>query len=82
MSFRHLAMAYSTNHKDMSSATRKGCGYDGYNFGRQGGITNGAAWYSVQGGRLSSKNLKARGVLKRAILFFWGGVARTVFSGS
>lgn len=35
----------------MASATRKGCGYDGYNFGRQGGITNGAAWYSVQGGK-------------------------------
>ena len=43
-------MAYSTHHKDMASPNRGGCGDDGYNFGKQGGITNGAAWYSVQGG--------------------------------
>ncbi|KAL0281447.1 UNVERIFIED_CONTAM: hypothetical protein PYX00_002430 [Menopon gallinae] len=48
--FRHLALAYATHHKEMSSPTRKGCGFDGYNFGKQGGITNGAAWYSVKGG--------------------------------
>lgn len=48
--FRHLAMAYSTHHKDMANPSRHGCGDDGYNFGKQGGITNGAAWYSVQGG--------------------------------
>jgi hypothetical protein len=34
----------------MSNPKRSGCGYDGYNFGKQQGITNGAAWYSVQGG--------------------------------
>lgn len=48
--FRHLAQVYSTNHVDMSDPKRKGCGFDGYNFGKQGGITNGAAWYSVDGG--------------------------------
>lgn len=48
--FRHLALAYSTHHKNMASPHRRGCGDDGYNFGKQGGITNGAAWYSVQGG--------------------------------
>ncbi|KAJ4443963.1 hypothetical protein ANN_05752 [Periplaneta americana] len=47
---RHLALAYSTHHKNMASPQRRGCGDDGYNFGKQGGITNGAAWYSVQGG--------------------------------
>ncbi|KAK6633778.1 hypothetical protein RUM44_004385 [Polyplax serrata] len=48
--FRHLALSYSLKHKEMSDPKRKGCGYDGYNFGKQGGITNGAAWYSVKGG--------------------------------
>ncbi|PSN54662.1 Carboxypeptidase E [Blattella germanica] len=47
--FRNLAMAYSLHHKDMANPNRRGCGDDGYNFGKQGGITNGAAWYSVQG---------------------------------
>ncbi|CAB3379664.1 Hypothetical predicted protein [Cloeon dipterum] len=48
--FKHLALAYSENHATMSNPKRSGCGYDGYNFGKQKGITNGAAWYSVQGG--------------------------------
>nr|CAD7206532.1 unnamed protein product [Timema douglasi] len=48
--FKHLALSYANLHKSMSSPDRKGCGYDGYNFGKQRGITNGAAWYSVQGG--------------------------------
>lgn len=48
--FRHLALSYAWNHKNMANPTRRGCGEDGYNFGKQGGITNGAAWYSVQGG--------------------------------
>ncbi|KAL1122352.1 hypothetical protein AAG570_003757 [Ranatra chinensis] len=48
--FRHLAQSYSTFHTDMARPNRAGCGFDGYNFGRQGGITNGAAWYSVDGG--------------------------------
>lgn len=48
--FKHLAVAYAGHHANMASQNRKGCGRDGYNFGKQGGITNGAAWYSVQGG--------------------------------
>ncbi|BES95018.1 Zn_pept [Nesidiocoris tenuis] len=48
--FRHLAQAYSTNHADMWSPNHEPCGLMGYNFGKQGGITNGAAWYSVPGG--------------------------------
>lgn len=50
--YRHLALAYSTHHATMANPKRAGCGYDGYNFGRQGGITNGAEWYSVQGGNV------------------------------
>lgn len=49
--FRHLALTYSTHHADMSKPTRKGCGdVDSNKFPRQGGITNGAKWYSLQGG--------------------------------
>ncbi|XP_022205490.1 carboxypeptidase E isoform X2 [Nilaparvata lugens] len=48
--FRQLALAYASKHADMSSPSRKGCGYEAYNFGKQGGITNGAAWYSIDGG--------------------------------
>lgn len=47
---RHLALTYATNHADMSLVDRPGCGDGGYNFGKQGGITNGAAWYSIEGG--------------------------------
>ncbi|XP_046667545.1 carboxypeptidase E-like isoform X3 [Homalodisca vitripennis] len=48
--FRHLALAYATHHSDMALVDRPGCGDGGYNFGKQGGITNGAAWYSIEGG--------------------------------
>lgn len=49
--FRHLAQTYASLHRGgMASSNRAGCGTDGFNFGKQGGITNGAAWYSVQGG--------------------------------
>uniref|UniRef100_A0A0A9XL37 Carboxypeptidase E n=1 Tax=Lygus hesperus TaxID=30085 RepID=A0A0A9XL37_LYGHE len=48
--FRNLALAYSTNHADMWDPNHEPCGIMGYNFGKQGGITNGAAWYSVPGG--------------------------------
>ncbi|XP_050297220.1 carboxypeptidase E-like [Anthonomus grandis grandis] len=49
--FRYLALAYSTNHADMASPNRKGCGdVDSSKFAKQGGITNGAKWYSLQGG--------------------------------
>lgn len=53
-SARYLALAYSTYHADMSSAARTGCGdIDSNLFGKQGGITNGAKWYSLQGGKKS-----------------------------
>ncbi|XP_049866159.1 carboxypeptidase E-like [Pectinophora gossypiella] len=54
--FRELALAYATNHADMASPTRQGCHVTSadessvYNFGKQGGVTNGAAWYSLKGG--------------------------------
>lgn len=48
--FRHLAQVYARNHKSMASPTRAKCEPDEEDFGKQGGITNGAAWYSVTGG--------------------------------
>ncbi|XP_077290572.1 carboxypeptidase E-like isoform X2 [Arctopsyche grandis] len=57
--FRDLALTYATLHADMASPNRKGCNppdaspdtkTDPYNFGVQGGITNGAQWYSLEGG--------------------------------
>ncbi|CAH2107285.1 unnamed protein product [Euphydryas editha] len=53
--FRELAATYANAHADMSSQNRAGCraGQDeggAYNFGKQGGVTNGAAWYSLKGG--------------------------------
>ncbi|KAJ8920476.1 hypothetical protein NQ315_005344 [Exocentrus adspersus] len=49
--FRNLALSYSTHHADMASPKRKGCGdVDSNRFAKQGGITNGAKWYSLQGG--------------------------------
>lgn len=57
---RHLALVYSNNHADMASPQRGGCGdTDSNKFGKQGGITNGAKWYSLQGGAFFSilKNL-------------------------
>lgn len=54
---RELAMAYASAHADMASATRRGCHTTNseesasYNFGKQGGVTNGAAWYSLKGGK-------------------------------
>lgn len=52
-------MAYSTHHADMASATRTGCGdVDSNRFGKQGGITNGAKWYSLQGGNNYLTTLK------------------------
>uniref|UniRef100_A0A1B6CEM3 Peptidase M14 domain-containing protein n=1 Tax=Clastoptera arizonana TaxID=38151 RepID=A0A1B6CEM3_9HEMI len=47
--FRYVSLIYSTHHADMSKPIRKDCD-GGYNFGKQGGITNGAAWYSIDGG--------------------------------
>lgn len=45
---RHLARVYATNHKTMGKGVK--CDNGDEDFGRQGGITNGAAWYSVAGG--------------------------------
>lgn len=48
--FRQLAAAYSEYHKIMSKP-HKSCDMNGDdNFGKQDGITNGAAWYSLKGG--------------------------------
>lgn len=50
-------MTYADAHADMASATRRGChttsaeDSDTFNFGKQGGVTNGAAWYSLKGGK-------------------------------
>lgn len=57
-------MTYAEAHADMASANRPGCRFgdetNAYNFGKQGGVTNGAAWYSLRGGQctklLNSKN--------------------------
>ncbi|XP_072384929.1 carboxypeptidase E-like isoform X1 [Diabrotica undecimpunctata] len=49
--FRHLALSYSFYHADMADPKRKGCGdYESQDFPKQGGITNGAKWYALQGG--------------------------------
>ncbi|XP_061710240.1 carboxypeptidase E-like [Cydia pomonella] len=54
--FRELALTYAMNHADMASPRRPGCHATSaddsatYNFGKQGGVTNGAAWYSLKGG--------------------------------
>lgn len=49
--YRYLALQYSTKHADMANPRRRGCGdADSSKFGKQGGITNGAKWYSLQGG--------------------------------
>ncbi|CAH1107843.1 unnamed protein product [Psylliodes chrysocephalus] len=49
--FRHLALSYSTRHADMAKPNRHGCGdIESSAFPKQGGITNGAKWYSLQGG--------------------------------
>jgi len=55
---RHVALEYARNHATMGDPKRSGCGYDGFNFGKQQGITNGAAWYSVQGGELRAQHAK------------------------
>lgn len=44
--FRYLASVYARNHKSMTNSTP--C-QDGDDFTKQGGITNGAAWYSISG---------------------------------
>merc|ERR1711915_869976 len=48
--FRALASIYATNHPRMANPSTPGCDSPVNEFAQQGGITNGAAWYSVGGG--------------------------------
>jgi hypothetical protein len=49
--FRYLAETYAKNHAHMAKNDHAPCdGTAADNFARQGGITNGAKWYSVSGG--------------------------------
>jgi len=48
--FRALASLYANNHPRMSNPSTPGCDSPVSEFAQQGGITNGAAWYSVGGG--------------------------------
>merc|ERR1712106_348581 len=48
--FRYLATVYAKNHVRMSSPDTPACDSGENEFAKQGGITNGAAWYSVGGG--------------------------------
>jgi hypothetical protein len=51
VTFRQLALSYSQNHAHMSKDDHKPCDLAGDDrFAKQGGITNGARWYSVKGG--------------------------------
>ncbi|OQV14136.1 Carboxypeptidase E [Hypsibius exemplaris] len=50
VTFRQLAIAYASKHAQMMNVERQVCGANGINFAKQGGITNGADWYSVKGG--------------------------------
>ncbi|XP_068211125.1 carboxypeptidase E-like [Palaemon carinicauda] len=48
--FKHLAQVYANEHPRMSDPKRPPCTPGDYSFGPEGGVTNGAAWYSVRGG--------------------------------
>jgi len=49
--FKHLAQVYADNHAHMAKNDHAPCdGTPSDNFARQGGVTNGAKWYSVSGG--------------------------------
>lgn len=52
--YRYLAESYSLVHHEMAKQHEK-CDQKEQDF--KNGITNGAAWYSVPGGRLMRKNL-------------------------
>lgn len=49
--YRWLALSYANYHADMANANRMACRGGDTNFGKEGGITNGAKWYSVKGGK-------------------------------
>ena len=57
--FRFLAGVYSGAHKTMAAGKPVSCGGD--DFTHQGGITNGAAWYSVAGGMQDFNYLSSNG---------------------
>merc|ERR1719491_1434340 len=48
--FKQVALTYSKNHPRMGDASTPGCDNKFNPFAKQGGITNGAAWYTVEGG--------------------------------
>ncbi|XP_018017205.1 carboxypeptidase E-like [Hyalella azteca] len=48
--FRMLAHSYADNHPRMHDPHRRPCVRGDMTFGDDGGVTNGAAWYSVKGG--------------------------------
>ncbi|ODN06398.1 Carboxypeptidase E [Orchesella cincta] len=49
--FRYISTAYSRLHPTMGDPSREPCDkLDAMNFGKSGGIVNGAKWYSVRGG--------------------------------
>jgi len=50
MTFRALASVYAGHHPRMSDPRTPGCDSEVNEFAQHGGITNGAAWYSVPGG--------------------------------
>merc|ERR1712012_530364 len=50
MTFRNLASVYAGHHSRMSNPNTPGCDSAVNEFAQHGGITNGAAWYSVPGG--------------------------------
>jgi hypothetical protein len=51
VTFRHLAMSYSTAHAHMAKDDHPPCDMGGDDqFATRGGITNGARWYSLKGG--------------------------------
>jgi len=48
--FKQVALTYSKNHPRMGDPSTPGCDKKFNPFAKQGGITNGAAWYTVEGG--------------------------------
>lgn len=54
--FRFLAQTYASKHPHMADPKMPGCDNPKKSFAKQGGITNGAAWYSVSGGNFLSNN--------------------------
>lgn len=48
--FKYIAMTYAQNHPRMGDPKTPGCDKQFNPFAKQGGITNGAAWYTVEGG--------------------------------